>query len=93
MCKTVYYTKYALTSGIQERILEKYDDEGYATLRKWPKEYGNSGIFVSRKEVSETLEDALVVAEEMRIRKLASLDKQIKKISALEFKIQKPNGA
>ncbi len=76
----VYVTKYALTDGIFRLRCEIYD-EGYA-CQILP--HGN-GHFLTKKEYTLTLDAALKNAEERRIKKLKSLDKQFKKISALNF--------
>lgn len=81
---TVWITKYALTDGIRKA-------EG------WIGEYG---VTVSREGQSwytdlymgndwhRTEADAIARAEEMKAAKLASLEKQIARIKALQFKPQ-----
>lgn len=77
---TVYVTKYALTQGIfpmEAEILQ----EGYA--RQLPR--NAFGLFLTKSEYAMTKKEAIAQAEEKRIKKLKSLDKQAKKISALDF--------
>lgn len=81
----IYVTKYALTSGILK--LEAEVDDSVATVRG----NRNKGTYDQwfhgeGKDWHRTWESALARAEEMRIRKLQSLDKKMKKIGALEFK-------
>lgn len=76
----IYVTKYALTSGISEHDAEVSSDGNMASFRKngYPHNYHGNDFHL-------TFESALNRAEEMRIKKLQSLDKQIKKISSLKF--------
>ena len=74
-----YITKYALTKG----ILKLEGDVAYRgaiTTRQhtYP-------VFFHGEEFHEMRDDAIKKAEEMRIEKLKSLDKQMKKIAALKF--------
>ena len=77
--KMVYVTKYALTKGIEyievsETIFPDLVEENI----RYPRNFHIGDWF-------ENKEDAIKNAEEMRIKKLQSLDKQIKKISKLKF--------
>lgn len=77
----VFITKYALTTGIIEkeveinklypRMVTVFEDRWRATFVKpyW----------------HETKEEAINHCEELRVKKLQSLDKQIKKISKIKF--------
>lgn len=78
----IYITKYALTNGIHAEEA-KLIEAGY-----WAVE-GHYGLF-KLNEGFEDLEAAIARAEEMRIKKLQSLDKQIKRISALKFDLKEP---
>ncbi len=72
----VWITKYALTTGIYEvEIHEENSSEQLLTTKGWYLK----GEFEVLKSV------AIAKAYEMKIKKLQSLDKQMKKISALEF--------
>ena len=77
----IYNTKYALTTGITQHNAE--NDGSMATIREegsYPMHLHGEG-----KEWHRTKEGAIERAEELRIKKLKSLDKQVKKISALVF--------
>lgn len=67
----VYCTKYLFTSGIQEIEVEQSCFYLYGQGKEWHK----------------TKESAIARAEEMRIKKLKALDKQMKKISAMKFEL------
>jgi hypothetical protein len=80
---TVYVTKYALSpsTGIFTKEVEIDPENGLASHR----ESGSVTQFYHKGEYELTREDAVKSAEEMRIKKLKSLDNQIKKVSALKF--------
>jgi len=73
----VYVTRYALSDGIQE-------SEGYAMPQGYFNPNNYSGIY-SKGEWFESKDEAIKNAEERRIKKLQSLDKQMKKIAAIKF--------
>jgi len=77
----IYITKYIFTDGIIQHDAEIKD--GMAIVRM------GSGLplflHVEGKDWHATKESAIKRAEELRIRKLKSLDKQHKKISAMVF--------
>lgn len=77
----IYSTKYIFTDGITQHDAEIED--GMAIVRT------DSGLpfFLhgEGKDWHATKESAIKRAEELRIRKLKSLDKQHKKISAMAF--------
>ncbi|MFU9138489.1 hypothetical protein [Erwinia tasmaniensis] len=77
-----YITKYALTKGIYEAQgrLSEYFPDMFIEEHYRQHHHGNDWHI--------TLEDAISRAEEMRIKKLQSLDKQMKKLSALKFEIK-----
>lgn len=72
----VWITKYALTKGIYQEDAEICDEE---MIRVKQVQYFHFGEWHMEKD------KAIQKAEEMRIKKLQSLDKQIKKISAMKF--------
>lgn len=78
----VWITKYVLTTGIEEKevVASKNSPNMVSTAKYYTKHYHGEGI-----EWHRTLEGAIKRAEEMRIKKLQALDKQIKKINALNF--------
>ena len=73
----MYITKYCLTAGIEEA-------HGNVINGGYFKVEGNYSLF-NKKEFFASREDAENNAEERRIKKLKSLDKQIKKISQIVF--------
>ena len=77
----IYITKYALTAGIKDEDAEASVFDECATVKKlgdYPKYfYGN--------DWHATKEAAICQAEMMRIKKIASLNKQIAKLEKLKF--------
>lgn len=75
----VYITKYALTTGIIEKEVTQ-DSRTMVTVKsdRWSAPF-------HKPFWHETKEEAIKHCEELRIKKLQSLDKQIKKISKLKF--------
>lgn len=72
-----YVTKYALSNGIEEVNGEIYDDIYFKV----------EGFYILFKEGEwfETKEDAIKKAEEMRIKKIKSLEKQIERLKNKKF--------
>lgn len=76
---TYYITKYALTAGI-------YTREGEAEGKHLSLNAGRSDAeFYHNSEFHETKEEAIARAEEMRDRKIASLEKQLDKLRSMDF--------
>jgi glutamyl-tRNA reductase len=75
---TVYISKYALTEGIFEKEGDISDD--FPELFLWYK----------KGEWHHTLEEAQAKAEQMRIKKIASLQKQLAKLEKLSFTVIEP---
>lgn len=77
---TVYVTKYALSRGI-------FPIEAEITERGYARELAKNriGHFLGKRHYATTKDEAIAQAEEMRIKKLQSLEQQAKKISALDF--------
>jgi len=78
--------KYALTSGvlsieIDDKQLTSLESKGYFSIP------GNYNL-VRIGEVANTINEAERMFEEKKIKKLQSLDKQVKKYSALKFKVK-----
>jgi hypothetical protein len=73
----VWVTRYAFTDGIME-MEGKIRESGYF------RPDGNWS-YIPKKQWHHTKAEAIARAEEMHIAKLKSMDKQIKKISALKF--------
>ena len=83
--QTVWITKYALTSGLEEVELINRD-ETWATVRQAT---GLNGMLsLCRGEWKATKEEALARAEEMRKNRLASLRKQIVKLETQPIKVR-----
>lgn len=78
----IYITKYALTKGIIEAELIKTDSDRATVPSLSNPEYRQ---MFYKGEWFYTLEQAKIRAEEMREAKLKSLDKQMKKVSAIKF--------
>lgn len=80
--ETIYVTKYALTTGIMEVKAIKCTNPHVSDMYKKADSFSQ---YYHKGDYELTKEAAVVKAEEMRIKKLKSLDKQMKKISALRF--------
>lgn len=82
----VYVTKYALTKGIQERVMNvvklDFDDNIYYARALESFDWTSFRIGT---EAFLTKEEAIKKAEKMRIRKIKSLKKQIEKLDKLKF--------
>lgn len=75
----VYITKYSLTEGIIEKEAEQFTETGVKTVNEqWPQ-------YFHKPYWHETMQDALKHADELRIKKIASLKKQIAKLEKLTF--------
>ena len=80
----VFISKYALSSGIfsvEAEFLESKDSV------KYRRDGGSFMEFAHKNEWHSCADKAIARAEEMRIAKLKSLDKQAKKVSAMVFEI------
>lgn len=78
----VWITKFALTAGIFS--VEATPKDGMVAYRRSPDSYIEYAHGLAR-EWHLTPESALDRAEEMRAKKLESLDAQIKKVSKITF--------
>lgn len=79
----IYVTKYALTGGIFEVLANVYDDgSGMASFKRERSTYTE---YIHGRDFHLDRTDAVLRAEEMRTKKLQSLDKQIKKTLSLHF--------
>jgi hypothetical protein len=80
---TVYFVKYALSSGItKETVKEDVSDDGLVCLVGWSYTYGKIA-----RDVFVDLQDAIEAAEIMLNKKIKSLEKQIAKLKKMEFKV------
>lgn len=77
----VYITKYALTQGIFERTAEVCEDINTRMISV----IGNLKEYYHKPYWHETLEDAKKHAESMRLKKIESLKKQIRKLEGMGF--------
>lgn len=77
----LWLSKYALTGGIEE-VVSGQDEHQSAYIRL--EGYGWT-FFKLGREVHLTREEAVSAAEAMRVKKLNSLRKQIKKLETLTF--------
>lgn len=79
----VFITKYALSAGIQEEDVEICREDvsmcSYRTARMSCDNYLNGNEF------HKTREEAVRHAESMRVKKIASLQKQLAKLEKLKF--------
>lgn len=80
MTENLYITKYALTGGIQVDECEVDGGIAKPLNDKWTYYHGEG------KDWHRTWARALARAEEMRTNKLASLEKQAKRLRTLTFK-------
>lgn len=87
----VYITKYALTSGIQVREL---DEDTTSKLSESPKRIvckaaqGERNFWlVWTPDWYKTLEEAQARAEEMRKKKIASLERQLEKLKTMKIEV------
>ena len=81
---TVWVTKYALTTGIWKHEAETTHSEDMICVRG-DKTKGEFDQHFHGKDWHTSEKAAKERAEEMRIKKLKSIDKQIKKIKGLVF--------
>lgn len=77
----VWITKYALTKGIYEAELKKE----FSCRTIWIQRKGRYAESFDGKDWHKTKKAAIERAEEMQIKKIASLKKQIKKIESMTF--------
>ncbi len=81
----IYVTKYALTTGIFSIDADVSEDGKMALYKQSGSRFTE---FAHGNEFHLTKEGALSRAEEMRIRKLQSLDKKVKQLSAMKFEVK-----
>lgn len=76
----VWITKYALSSGIKELDVEQCDSPDMVRGNSWNDIYHGEG-----REWHRTYESAVARAEEMQLKKIKSLRKQIEKWEKKRF--------
>jgi hypothetical protein len=83
----VYITKYALTRGILEREGVIDEEDGYVRVENggWG---GSSDLFYLDKNAFTSKEEAIAKAEELRLKKIENLKKQIKKLEQFRFCVE-----
>lgn len=82
----VYWVKYALTSGIQERVLEERGrSENLWFVKKLPQERGFISVY--EREIYTSLNEAMGAVEVLREKKIKSLQKQIDKLESLQVRV------
>ncbi len=81
----IWSTKYCLTEGIIEHEIDPMDANN--SLIVIPKNKCSCAVYLhgEGRDWHKCREDAVLRADEIRIRKLKSLDRQIKTISAISF--------
>ena len=93
MSKLAYIVKYSLTSGVQvvdveeRKIKQSTYVDGYWT-GYWFSGSQLNDSFKEGRDFSFDIKEAEKMFEEMKVKKLKSLDKQIKKISGLKFTVK-----
>lgn len=83
----VWITKYALTDGIieaQQITGATYEGKEYAFFVDGNGQY-NADFYIPYEELFWDKNSAIVKAEEMRQKKIASLKKQIEKLEEMRF--------
>lgn len=85
----VWIAKYALTSGIKKGSVVYLSNSDELVLCE--SEDGWSSYFYFNKEVFLTESEAIGKAEEMRVKKIASLKKQIAKLEKMTFEATESN--
>ena len=77
----MYLVKYALTGGIEEVELAATRGDGeYVRIKE-----RSHGIYKLGRDVCETKEEAISIADAMRLKKVASLKKSLAKYEKLRF--------
>lgn len=79
----VYITKYALTSGIDEVECSQFNMNSGTIHYKLPGSHFTQ--YAHGKDWRGTMAEAEIRAEEMRVKKIASLKKSIAKLEKLNF--------
>lgn len=76
----IFCTKYVLTKGIEELDVEECGSDMVKTKGKWPVYLHGEGKGWHRTKAS-----AVTRAEEMRKKKIASLNKSLTKLNGMQF--------
>lgn len=80
----VWITRYALTSGVEKARANRcgHINPDMIAVRR-----GTQTVYFHGKDWHETEKAALDRANQMRLKKIAALEKQIAKLQKLEFKV------
>lgn len=93
MSRLAYVVKYALTAGVQVVDVEKQGvkpsgvSDGY-WYGYWFETSQFSDSFKEGRDFSFDIKEAEKLFEEMKVKKLKSLDKQVKKVSGIKFTVK-----
>lgn len=82
MSRTYYLSKYAMSKGVQKLSGSPLDTNSISILLDG---YPGWCYFRLGRDVHTTESAAIVAAEDMRLKKIASLKKQIAKLEKLSF--------
>lgn len=80
---TYYLSKYALSEGV-----EKVESDDRYSKGDWIDLQDRYGFYKLGRDIHKVEAEALAAAESMRVKKIASLKKQIAKLEAMTFKVQ-----
>ena len=83
----IWITKYVLTDGIKHGRAYEISSDGWAKATDQRIRVGSPYWLIHSRYFCLNAEDAVLAAEKMRAKKIASLKKQITQLEALEFKI------
>lgn len=77
---TMWLSKFALTKGVEERVgfIRIGEEDRFRTTEEWRSH-------TIGKEAHTTRSAAVARADQMRLQKIASLEKQIEKLRKLKF--------
>lgn len=84
----VWVTKWALTKGVYQIEVEDCFDTSSKMVKQIRSFHLSCSTYLHGNEWHRTKNDAVKRAEEMRERRLRSLEKQIAKIKSLDFEAQ-----
>ena len=82
----VYVTKYALSKGIVKTTVQRGHRDGASYTVRWPGGL-NGVLFLHYGYCFATKEEALADAEKQRVKKVASLEKQLAKIRIKKIRV------
>ena len=82
---TAWITKYALTQGIHERMVEDCFDISPTMVTTIKREGEYSAVHFFGQDWHRTKADAIKRAREMQTKRLESIDQQRARIAALKF--------